>query len=186
MALHDPSPKLTYDDYALIPDDGQRHEIIDGEHYVTPAPRISHQRSSNRLSSRMTVFVERHDLGEIFVAPCDVVLSEHDIVEPDILFVSKERAGIITEDNIQGAPDLVVEILSEATRRRDQGIKRERYERFGVGEYWLVDPFRKTATVHLRTEHGFRQAAVLSAEAGDVLTTRLLPGLTIPLTEIFG
>ncbi len=115
----------------------------------------------------------------------DVVLSPHDIVEPDLLFISKERAGIITEKNIRGVPDLLVEILSDSTRRRDEGIKLERYDRCGVPEYWMFDPKGKTAKVYRRRGGKLRLVADLSAAAGDVLTTPLLPGLTIPLAEIF-
>jgi len=185
MALHDPSPKLTYEDYVLIPDDGKRHEIIDGEHYVTAAPFIRHQRIARRLASRLDGFLREHPLGEYFFAPADVILSPHDIVQPDLLFISNERASILTEKNVQGAPDLVIEILSERNRRLDEVIKRQAYERFGAREYWIFDPRRKTAQVWERIAEGLRRRALLFAAAGDILTTSLLPGLEIPLAEIF-
>jgi Uma2 family endonuclease len=115
----------------------------------------------------------------------DVLLSRYDVVQPDLLFISKERAGIVTEKNVQGAPDLVIEILSESTRRRDEGIKLDLYERAGVLEYWMFNPFHKTAKIYRLTPEGFRLVAELSAEAGDVLTTPLLPGLEMPLSELF-
>jgi Uma2 family endonuclease len=186
MAVQDRIRKLTYNDYARIPDDGQRHEIIDGEHYVSPAPFIPHQGLSIELGSRLHLFVKRHRLGSVFAAPCDVVLSKHDIVQPDLLFISKERAGIITGKNIQGAPDLIIEILSEGTRRLDETVKLDLYDRFGVPEYWTFDTARKTSRVYRRTLQGLRLVAELSAEDGDVLTTPLLPGIEIPLAEIFG
>jgi Uma2 family endonuclease len=185
MALHDRSARLTYDDYVLLPEDGHRHEIIDGEHYVTPAPSLRHQAISRRLMLRLGQFIEDHQLGEIYAAPAEVVLSRHDVLQPDLLFVSQERAHILTEPNVQGAPDLIIEILSGSTRRTDQGIKRERYERHGVREYWLADPARDTVTVFRLEDGEFRQAAELSARAEDVLTTPLLPGLEIRLKEIF-
>jgi len=185
MALRDPSPKLTYEDYVRIPDDGQRHEIIDGEHYVTASPFIRHQRIARRLAARFERFLSEHPLGEYFFAPADVILSPHDIVVPDLLFVSNERASIVTEKNIQGAPDLVIEILSNSSRRLDEVLKRRAYERFGAREYWILDPQSKTTQVWERTAEGLRRRTVLSAAAGDVLTSPLLPGLEIPLAEIF-
>jgi Uma2 family endonuclease len=185
MALRDLDlpRKLTYEDYVLIPEDGQRHEILDGEHYVTPAPFIRHQLISGNLHSHLDPFVRRHRLGVVLYAPVDVILSPHDIAQPDLLFISNERKGILTEPNVQGAPDLVIEILSKKTRRRDERLKLERYDRFGVLEYWIVDPERQGAKVYRRDDGRLHLVAELSA--ADVLTTPLLPGLEIPLAEIF-
>ena len=184
MALHDLRPrKLTYEDYLLIPEDGQRHEILDGEHYVTAAPFLRHQRISSRLHNRLGPFVEEHSLGEFFAAPVDVVLSLHDIVQPDLLFISNERARIAEEKNVQGAPDLVIEILSKSTRVRDEGIKLERYELLGVMEYWTADPETRTARIYRR--RGDRLALSEEILADGVLSTPLLPGLKIVLAEIF-
>lgn len=185
MAPHDASPKLTYEDYLRIPDDGKRHEIVGGVHFVTAAPFIRHQRLVVRLTSLLDVFVREYRLGEILIAPTDVILSTHDIVQPDLLFISNERSSILTEKNIQGAPDLVIEILSDSTRRLDEVLKRQAYERFGAREYWIFDPRWKTTQVWERTAEGLRRKALLSAAAGDVLTTALLPGLEIPLAEVF-
>jgi Uma2 family endonuclease len=177
--------KLTYEDYVLFPEDGQRHEILDGEHYVTPAPSLDHQGVSANLSSRLHPFVRQHRLGRLYYAPVDVLLSRYDIAQPDLLFVSNERAGILTKANVQGAPDLVIEILSDSTRRRDETLKLARYEQAGVLEYWLVDPQRRTARVFRLSGAGFLAPRELSAAAGDVLTTPLLPGLEIQVSEIF-
>ncbi len=183
MALHDPTVRLTYEDYVLIPEDGRRHEIIDGEHYVSAAPFVRHQQISHRLTLRLGNFIEEHDLGEFLSAPTDVLLSPHDIVQPDHVFVSKTRAGIVKEKNIQGAPDLLIEILSDSTRRIDEGIKLRRYEHFGVREYWLVDPGRETIRVYRLTGSGFEPAADFSTD--ETLSTPLLPGLMLPLAKIF-
>jgi Uma2 family endonuclease len=184
MALHDlRRRKLTYEDYLLIPEDGQRHEILDGEHYVTAAPFLRHQRISIRLSSRLFFFVDRHGLGEILTAPADVILSPNDVVQPDILFISQARARIAEEKNVQGAPDLVIEILSKSTRVRDEGIKLERYELLGVTEYWTVDPETRTARIYRR--QGDRLALSGEIPADGVLSTSLLPGLEIAISEIF-
>ncbi len=188
MALPDASPrfrKLTYEDYVLIPGDGRRHEILDGEHYVTPAPLTRHQRVSSRLHGTLEPFVFERQLGLVLAAPTDVVLSPHDVTQPDLLFVSKARTGIVTEENLQGAPDLVVEILSESTRRRDERLKHDLYERFGVQEYWLVDSERRTIRVFRRQGDRFHRAAELAAAAGDSLASPLFPGLTIPLASLF-
>jgi Uma2 family endonuclease len=185
MAPQDSSPKLTYEDYLRIPEDGKRHEIIDGEHYVTAAPFIRHQKIVMRLSILVGGFVQDHGLGEFLGAPTDVVLSDHDIVQPDLLFISNRRSAIVEDKNIQGAPDLVIEILSERNRRLDEVIKRQAYERFGAREYWIFDPRWKTAQVWERSGEDLRRKAQFSAAAGDVLTTPLPPGLEIPLAEIF-
>ncbi len=186
MAVRDTAHrKLTYEDYLLFPEDRQRHEILDGEHYVTPAPSMEHQGVSMNLSVFFHSFLRVHRLGRIFAAPADVLLSRHDVAQPDLLFISNERAEILTTANVQGAPDLVIEILSDSTRRRDETVKLARYEEAGVLEYWLVDPKRRVVRVFRREGDGFLAPAELSAAAGDVLTTPLLPGLEIRVSEIF-
>lgn len=177
--------KLTYEDYLLIPEDGLRHEIIDGEHYVSPAPSFRHQHAVGELHGRLWSFNKAHKLGVVIVSPFDNLLSEHDVFIPDLLFVSKERAGLIADRGLEGAADLAVEVHSKSTRRRDEGIKLERYELFGVQEYWLVDPVLKTVRVYRRQGDRLVLAADLSAAAGDSLTSPLLPGLEMPLAEVF-
>jgi Uma2 family endonuclease len=178
--------KLTYEDFLLFPDDGKRHELIDGDHFVTPSPNTKHQRTMRKLLTALDTFVARHRLGEVFAAPYDVILSDVDVVEPDLLFVSSGRAAIITEKNIRGAPDLVVEILSESTRKTDEMVKRKRYEQFGIMEYWIVDPELESVKVYRMTDKGFVRTAEWTKEANDTLTTPLLPDLRILLTDIFG
>lgn len=177
--------KFTYEDYLLFPEDGKRHELIDGDHFMTPAPSMRHQRISRRLLTSFENFLKRNKLGEAFDVPSDVVLSETDVVQPDLLFVSAKRASLITDKNIQGAPDLVVEILSETTRKTDEVIKRKLYERHGISEYWIVDPELEAVKIYRMTEKGYTRAAELSRETNDSLATPLLPGLQIPLSEIF-
>ena len=173
------STKLTYADYELFPDDGLRHEIIDGEHYVTASPVTRHQRISLELAYLFRSYLEAHPIGEVFYAPFDVVLSFTDIVVPDLVYVSKARAHLLTAKNLQGAPDLVIEILSPSTRPRDERLKRDLYERAGVEEYWLVDPENDSVTVHRRAGGG--SGPSIRFEKGDIVTTPLLPGLEIPL-----
>lgn len=185
MALHDRPVRLTYDDYLLFPEDGQRHELIDGEHYVSPAPSLKHQDVVLQLALALGQFLKENRLGKLYVAPADVVLSFYDVVQPDLVFISKERLHILTKKNIQGGPDLAIEILSGSTRKIDEGIKLTTYERFGVSEYWLVDPDKETVAVHRLEEGQLHKTADLAAGAGDVLVTPLLPGLEIRLAEIF-
>lgn len=186
MVLRDPvRRKLTYEDYLLFPEDGNRHEILDGEHFVTAAPNLLHQSIVVELTSWIAPFVRRHRLGRLYLAPADVLLGEHDVVQPDLLFVSQARARILTELNVQGAPDLVIEVPSPSTRRRDEGLKLERYELLGVLEYWMVDPARSAAHIYRRSGERLQTVAELAATSGDILTSSLFPGLEIPLLEIF-
>jgi Uma2 family endonuclease len=182
-----PGVKLTYDDFLLFPDDGKRHELIDGEHYVTPSPDIRHQRISRRLLLLIDTWLQEHPVGEIFFAPLDVQFSKFDVVEPDLLYVSNERAAtLLAGQHVTGAPDLVIEIGSPGTRKRDETIKRRLYERSGVSEYWIVDPDIEVIRVYRRAGDRFARAEELSRESGDALTTAILPGLEITLTQVFG
>jgi Uma2 family endonuclease len=178
--------KFTYEDYLLFPEDGLRHEIIDGEHEVTPSPLTRHQRIVANLFRVLDPFIRERKLGEVFLAPFDVILSNLDIVVPDLLFVSGERSAIVTEKNLQGAPELIVEVLSEGTRKRDEVTKRKLYERFGVQEYWVADPVLESIKVYRQSGKGFERIAELSVEAGETLTSPLFPGLAIPLDAVFG
>jgi Uma2 family endonuclease len=180
--------RLTYEDYARIPDDGRRHELIDGEHIVSPSPITKHQRVVGELYFLLKQHVREHGLGEVFVAPFDVVLSEHDVVQPDVLFVADARLGIVDEVNCKGAPDLACEVLSESTRRTDLLRKRALYERSGVAEYWVLDPAIDQVQVFRPTgpDGTYERAAEANARTGDALSTPLLPGLTLPLAELFG
>jgi Uma2 family endonuclease len=181
-----PGVKLTYDDFLLFPDDGKRHELIDGEHFVTPSPNRKHQKVSGNLHLLIGTWLEKHPIGQIYYAPFDVVFSVFDVVEPDLLYMSNERAEqVLTQANVQGAPELVIEIGSKGTRKRDETIKRRLYERSGVSEYWIVDPEIDVVRVYRRAAKGFERPQELRAEAGDVLTTPLLPGLPLPLARIF-
>ena len=178
--------KLTYDDFVLFPDDGKRHELIDGEHYVTPSPNMKHQRVVGNLYWLIRSYLETHPIGQVFFAPFDVVFSRFDVVEPDLLYLSSARAAqALTPQNVKGVPELVIEIGSPSTRKRDETIKRRLYERAGVSEYWVVDPELDAMRVYRRVGERFQRPVELSTEAGDVLTSALLPDLDMPLAEIF-
>jgi len=178
------STKLTYDDYLLFPDDGRRHELIDGQHYVTLAPSLRHQEISKRLFRVLDGHLQVHSLGQVFYAPVDVVPTDVDVVEPDLLYVSNERAGIL-RDPVRGAPDLVIEIVSPGSRRTDEVVKRKLYERVGVREYWIVDPELEAVKVYRRDDERFTRAGDSSREEGHTLSTPLLPGLSIALDDLF-
>jgi Uma2 family endonuclease len=178
--------KLTYDDFLLFPDDGMRHELIDGEHYVTPSPNLKHQVVLGNLHLLIGNWLREHRIGRVMLSPFDVVFTRFDVVEPDLLYLSNQRAAqVLTSKNVQGVPELVVEIGSPSTRERDETIKRRLYERSGVSEYWFVDPELDVVQVCRAGAKGFETADELSREAGDVLTTSLLPGLELPLLRIF-
>ena len=179
------SVKFTYEDFLNFPDDGKRHEIIDGEHHVTPSPNTKHQTIVLNLAVAITAYLRAHPIGAAFVAPFDTVFSDLDIVEPDVLYISRERRSILTDQHVRGAPDLVVEVFSPGTRKTDEITKRKLYERFGVGEYWIVDPELETIKIYRQTEDGFVRAAEISSEHSDMLTTPLLPGFSASLAEVF-
>ena len=182
MVITAPAHKRTYADYCLTPDD-ERYELLDGELIMVPAPSTGHQRIDTKLGWRLAQFVEQKSLGEVFFAPCDVVLSDINVVQPDLLFVSNARAHIITADNVQGPPDLVVEILSPSTANRDRTRKRALYAQYGVPEYWLVDPDTHTVTVLLLDDGDFEEVARYGA--GKMLTSPTLPGFTVNLDDLF-
>jgi Uma2 family endonuclease len=181
-----PGVKLTYDDFVQFPDDGMRHELIDGEHYVTASPNTKHQSISINLTVMLGSWLERHPIGRVFHAPFDVVFSQFDVVEPDLLYLSNARAAdALTPLHVRGVPELVIEIGSPSTRKRDETIKRRLYERAGVSEYWVVDPEIDAVRVYRREGDTFARVVELLADAGDALTTPLLPGFEFPLSRIF-
>jgi Uma2 family endonuclease len=181
-----PDSRLTYDDLQLFPDDGRRHEIIDGQHYVTPSPNTRHQRLVGRLHAAFVLYLRDHpSAGEAFLAPFDVVFTEFDVVEPDLLFVCADQHEIVTEKHVRGAPAIVIEILSAGTRRVDEKVKYPLFERGGVREYWLVDPELDLVKVYRRASNGsLPRVAELSAEARHVLTTPVLPQFEVRLAKL--
>ena len=182
MTQPKPRTKLTVADYMNTPDD-VRCQLIDGELILAPSLTTRHQRVSVRLFVDLHQFVRMEGLGEACIAPLDVVFPDREVYQPDILFVSNERKGIITEANIQGAPDLVVEILSPSTQRHDRGHKQDVYAERGVREYWIVDPDARILEVLSAGANGWTPTATFSAE--DALASPLLPGLSIDLGQVF-
>ena len=174
--------KFTYEDYKHTPED-KRYELIDGDLIMVPAPRTAHQRNSRDIGFLLIEFARENDLGEVFIAPYDVVLSETDVVQPDILFVSNERSQIINEDNVRGAPDLVVEVLSPSTAQRDRTLKRTLYALHGVSEYWQADTDAKSVMVLTLEDGGYTVSGIYGE--GQTLVSPLLAGFTLEIDRIF-
>lgn len=179
--------KFTYEDYKSLPfSETRRYELLGGELIMVPSPSFEHQRISWELEFRLSEFVRRHQLGMVLHAPLDVVLGkgeDREVAQPDILFISNERRTIIHREEIRGAPDLIVEILSPSTADYDRRYKRTLYARHGVSEYWLVDPDAQTIEVLALTERGYERAGLY--KKNETLGSPLLPGLRIPVDEIF-
>ena len=176
----------TYEEFMTLPEEGPyRFEIIDGELFMTPSPTPRHQKICGNLFLSIGTFLRSNPLGEVFAAPCDVVFSRTplQVADPDLVFVSKAHAFIVTEKNIQGVPDLLVEVLSPSTAANDRLVKLSLYERSGVPEYWIVDPEAETIQV-FRLSDG-RYGIPLDIRKGETLDSPLLPGLSIPLSKVF-
>ena len=173
---------FTYEDLRYTPDDGKRYEVLEGDLIVSPSPKVKHQEIVLRLT-RLLDQADRAERGRLLLAPMDVVLSDRDVVEPDLLFIATDRLGIVTEENVQGAPDLVVEVISEGSRHRDAITKRHIYERHGVRFYWLVDPEEETVRVFELLDGAYGDPRVLTA--GQELGCALFPGVTQDVGKLF-
>ncbi|UCE08698.1 MAG: Uma2 family endonuclease [bacterium] len=149
------SKKFTYQDYLDLPNDGKRYEVMKGELIMAPAPNTIHQTISNNLEDELRSFLKKQKLGKIFHVPYDVIFSETDVVQPDILVILIERLGNITENYLDGAPDLIIEILSPKTAHYVLLEKKELYERSGVKEYWIVDPRRLRVMIYVNQGNRF-------------------------------
>ncbi|MBZ5564511.1 MAG: Uma2 family endonuclease [Acidobacteriia bacterium] len=174
--------RLTYEDLCALPNDGKRYEIIEGELFVTPAPRSLHQVVVANLHLALGQFVKSQGLGRVFLAPLDVVLSEFDVVEPDLLYISKAHGSRLTEANLRGAPDLAIEVLSETSAKLDRTAKLKLYARFGVQEYWIIDPDGPSAEIYRHKQK--RLAMVSKLSASGTLSSPLFPGFSLLLREL--
>lgn len=177
---------FTYSDIEKLPEwpSGPLVEIIGGELFLVPSPSLNHQRISRRLASIIMQYVEQHELGEVFYAPVDIVLSDENVVVPDIVFISKEHANILHTKSIQGAPDLIIEILSE-NKNADLVYKKDIYEKYGVSEYWIIDPKSRQIMIYVseKTKKQFKALPVFKEP--DLICFSTIPGLEIPVAEIF-
>ncbi|MBI4569811.1 MAG: Uma2 family endonuclease [Planctomycetes bacterium] len=173
--------KLTYDDYVEMSRD-RRCELLDGELIMPPAPGTPHQGTSMDCGEKLNRFVKRKKLGTVFAAPTDVVLSPHTTVQPDLLFISKAREAIITEANVQGAPDWVAEIISPDSVERDRVIKKRLYARHGVKEYWIIDPAARSIDVYLLEKGMYRLAQ--RVEGKGKVTSTVITGFSVTVQSM--
>lgn len=176
---------LTYEDYLGFPDDGRRHELLEGDHMMTPAPSPAHQLVVGRLLHALLSFLDREPIGRVLTSPIDVLLSPTDVVQPDVCFARRERLTIVTRRGLEGAPDLMVEVLSPATRRTDETSKLHVYAKHGVAEYWLVDSEARTVRCLRWSRAGYRPEDERLFGPGEVLTTALLPRFELPVDLLF-
>jgi Uma2 family endonuclease len=176
--------RWTYAEFAKLPDDGNRYEVIGGELYVTPAPGLSHQEIQTRLSYELFGFVRAHGLGKVYNGPVDVLFGEGEYLTPDLVFVRRGRESILRERGVEGAPDLIVEVLSPSTASRDRKQKRETYARFGVAQYWIVDPGKRRIEVYRPTTDATANVEIAS-EALSWTPVEGGPTLTLDVAELF-
>lgn len=177
--------QLTYREYALLPDDGRRHELIDGDFFVTPAPNSFHQTVSRRLQRQLMNQLEDQGLALIFNAPFDVILADTSVVQPDLAVVGTNRRYLLSLRGLEGAPSVAVEILSPSNPTADLVLKRALYAKYSVPEYWIVDPVRGQITVHRSSAPGTPYDQVTRFERDAVLTSVELPEIAIPLAPLF-
>ncbi|GAB5403294.1 MAG: Uma2 family endonuclease [Aureliella sp.] len=171
--------KLTYEDYVCYPDDGKRHEIIDGEHFINPAPSTYHQEVSRRIQFQLYTQIELEKLGAVIDAPVDVQLSPHDIVQPDLVIVLTDNR-IVTPTKVKGSPEHVIEILSPSTEQNDRKLKFDLYQRSGIGEYWIVDPAEQTIEQFVLTDSKY-----VPREHNDHISVSYLPDVSVDLNQVW-
>ena len=174
---------LTYDDYCLLPNDGNRYEILDGELSVTPAPATKHQTVLGNLYRFLANHVTANQLGRLFFAPTDLILAPTTVIQPDLIFIDNDRRHIVTERAIEGAPSLVVEILSPATHRIDRVTKAQLYAKYQVPHFWLVDPNQQNLEAYELT--GDRYHLLASHRDREAFTPLLFPDLTLQLADLW-
>jgi len=180
-----PGPgKWTYEDYARLPEDGNRYEVLDGELYVSPSPWTRHHAVSRNLTFLLHVHVSDRSLGEVYHAPIDVIFSPTMVAVPDIVFVAAGRKSIITERAIEGAPDVIVEILSPWTVRQDRVVKASLYARHGVRHYWIIDPEACSFETFVLAGEHYRSTGTY--QGASKLRTEPFPDLEIDLALVWG
>ena len=175
--------ELGWEEFLTLPEDGNRYEILDGDLVVTPPPAIRHQRVLGNLNEYIRTYVRTHDLGLVLFAPAAVRLHRKTIVEPDLFFVANDRAHLISELSIDGPPNLVVEIASPSTAKRDRTVKAHLYAKLGIDHYWIVDAKAGSLEAFERNGEEYRAVAKLSGEA--TFEPALFPGLRIPLASLW-
>jgi Uma2 family endonuclease len=173
---------LTVEDYRATPE-GARYQLIGGELIMSPSPNLNHQQIIWNLSQIFGAFLKKNPIGRAFISPFDIYLSDHDVVQPDFLFVTNARLSILAEDGLHGAPDLAIEVLSPSTAQLDKKSKRILYARHGVKELWLVDPLLLQIQIYDFARDTAKPVHLV--EENETLSSPLLPGLTISAAEVF-
>ncbi|HZC59858.1 MAG TPA: Uma2 family endonuclease [Chthoniobacterales bacterium] len=183
MPVNTNFPPLTIENYKLLPETGPRYQLIQGDLYMAPAPNRFHQEISRNLQFELHSYLKCNPIGKLFDAPFDVYLDAINVFQPDIIIVLNERLGILTEQGAEGAPELVIEILSPKTRRLDLLNKKQEYARAGVKELWIIDPESRAITIHQFASDGVEKIRDVDEE--DTLSTDLLPGFDLAVETIF-
>jgi Uma2 family endonuclease len=173
----------TYADYAALPEDGKRYEIIEGVLYMPPSPNFSHQEASTWFAHYLIIYVKQAGLGRVVHAPFDVELSPGNVVQPDILVILKANEERIKSGKLVGAPDLVVEIASPGTAGYDRRQKQDAYASAGVPEYWIADPAAKTIEVLVLEQGAYQQKGVF--EDQNLLQSQIIPELPVKVAQFF-
>jgi Uma2 family endonuclease len=176
---------MTADEFLAIPPDGKRYELIDGEFITHSTPYVRHQAVLGNLFFRLGRYCNSDGVAEALLGPLDVVLSGDSVVEPDGMVIRKERWSIVGENYITGAPDIIVEIVSDETRKLDEFVKPKLYERLDVGEYWIVDPVIDVVKIYRRSGASFVRTVEISTESGGEITSPLLPGFALDVNLVF-
>ena len=178
--------RMTYEEFMALPEEeGKHYELIEGELVVNPGPNLRHQAIIGNFYFALRLYFEQHRGGKVFVAAVDVVLSMENVLEPDVIVVLVDRASRLQQKNVQGAPNIAIEVLSPGSRRRDEITKRRLYERFGVDEYWIADPETETVKIYRRAGDAFDRAIEISTDTGGTITTPLLPGFALDVHAAF-
>ena len=177
-----PTSKYSYREYQFFPNDGMRHEIVDGDHYMSPAPSTRHQTVSRRIQFQLYEQIELNGRGQVFNAPTDVELALHDIVQPDILVVLQKNIRIVSTKRIRGVPDLIIEILSDSNPEHDRVLKLEMYQRAQVPEYWIVDPDEEFVEAYVLTEGRLKLVGIYR----DSIEVATMPETRVNLTQAWG
>ncbi len=180
-----PKRRLTVDDYLLMPDHGKLLQLIDGDFIMAPSPSLKHQEVSKNIELEFAKFLEKNSIGKILYAPIDYYVDKYDVVQPDLVYISKEKYRILFEKGIKNTPDLIIEIISKSTENIDKNLKKDLYWRAGVKEYWIVNIEEKSIEVFKINSEGYRLDKIYRNENKDKIKTDILPGLIINLEKVF-
>jgi Uma2 family endonuclease len=177
--------RMTYEEFLALPDDGKHYELIEGELVLNPAPVPRHQWVVANIYFALRMHFENQGGGRAYFSPIDVVLPSENVLEPDIIVLIGDRLSLIGPKNVQGPPNIAVEVLSDGSRRKDEVTKRRLYERYGVDEYWIADPETETVKIYRRAGDTFERAVEISTDTGGTITSPLLPGFALDVNKVF-